>query len=117
MSPDGLAGSRFPWGRMIPVCDAFTAMTFPLPYAAQLTVTEAFAERRGGAGTQFDPTVVDALANLVVGLEWPPNAQVPTPTSTTPIVSTTAPKSQAPSPYRQRSCPPAGLRRVGQLVD
>jgi hypothetical protein len=29
---------------MIPVCDPFTAMTFPSPYAAQLTVAEAFAE-------------------------------------------------------------------------
>jgi HD-GYP domain-containing protein (c-di-GMP phosphodiesterase class II) len=92
-------------------------MTFPRPYAAQLTVAEAFAELRRGAGTQFDPTVVDALANLAVGLECRPNAQVPTPTSTTPIMSATAPKPQAPSPYRQRSCPPAGLRRVGQLVD
>jgi HD-GYP domain-containing protein (c-di-GMP phosphodiesterase class II) len=54
------------------VCDAFTAMTFPRPYAAQLTVPDAIAELRRGAGTQFDPTVVDALANLVIGLEWPP---------------------------------------------
>jgi hypothetical protein len=33
---------------------------------------DAIAELRRGAGTQFDPTVVDALANLVIGLEWPP---------------------------------------------
>jgi len=71
--PDGLAGQQIPLGaRIIAVCDAFTAMTFPRTYAPQLTVPEAIAELRGCAGTQFDPTVVDALANLVVGLEWPP---------------------------------------------
>ena len=71
--PDGLAGDQIPLGaRIIAVCDAFTAMTFPRPYAAQLSVPEAIAELRRGAGTQFDPTVVNALANLVIGLEWPP---------------------------------------------
>jgi HD domain-containing protein len=48
MCPDGLAGQQIPMGaRMIAVCDAFTAMTFPRPYAAQLTVAKAFAELRG----------------------------------------------------------------------
>jgi HD-GYP domain-containing protein (c-di-GMP phosphodiesterase class II) len=73
MCPDGLAGQQIPMGaRMIAVCDAFTAMTFPRPYAAQLTVAKAFAELRRGAGTQFDPAVLDALSNLVIRLEWPP---------------------------------------------
>ena len=71
--PDGLAGDQIPLGaRIIAVCDAFVAMTFPRPYAAQLTVSEAIAELRRCAGTQFDPSVVDALANLIVGLAWPP---------------------------------------------
>jgi two-component system cell cycle response regulator len=71
--PDGLAGDQIPLGaRIITVCDAFTAMTFPRPYAAQLTVSQAIAELRNCAGTQFDPAVVDALANLIVGLAWPP---------------------------------------------
>jgi diguanylate cyclase (GGDEF)-like protein len=71
--PDGLAGQQIPLGaRIITVCDAFVAMTFPRPYAAQLTVSEAVAELRRCAGTQFDPSVVNALANLVVGLIWPP---------------------------------------------
>jgi diguanylate cyclase (GGDEF)-like protein len=71
--PDGLAGDQIPLGaRIIAVCDAFTAMTFPRPYAAQLTVPEAIAELRRGAGMQFDPVVVDALSNLVIGLDWPP---------------------------------------------
>jgi diguanylate cyclase (GGDEF)-like protein len=71
--PDGLAGQQIPLGaRIIAVCDAFVAMTFPRPYAAQLLVSEAVAELRRCAGTQFDPSVVNALANLVVGLTWPP---------------------------------------------
>jgi diguanylate cyclase (GGDEF)-like protein len=71
--PDGLTGDQIPLGaRIIAVCDAFVAMTFPRPYAAQLTVSEAIAELRRCAGTQFDPSVVDDLANLIVGLTWPP---------------------------------------------
>jgi diguanylate cyclase (GGDEF)-like protein len=71
--PDGLAGEQIPLGaRIIAVCDAFAAMTFPRPYAAQLTVPDAVAELCRCAATQFDPAVVDALSNLVMGLEWPP---------------------------------------------
>jgi HD-GYP domain-containing protein (c-di-GMP phosphodiesterase class II) len=47
-------------------------MTFPRSYAAQRSVSEAVDELRRCAGTQFDPSVVDALANLIVGLAWPP---------------------------------------------
>jgi diguanylate cyclase (GGDEF)-like protein len=72
--PDGLAGDQIPVeARIIAVCDAFTAMTSPRPYAPQLTVPEAIAELRQNAGTQFDPAVVDALSELVVELVWPPN--------------------------------------------
>jgi diguanylate cyclase (GGDEF)-like protein len=71
--PNGLTGQQIPLGaRIIAVCDAFTAMTLPRPHAAQLCVSEAVAELRRCAGTQFDPTVVDALDNLIVGLAWPP---------------------------------------------
>jgi diguanylate cyclase (GGDEF)-like protein len=71
--PNGLTGDQIPLGaRIIAVCDAFTAMTFPRTYAPQLTVPQAIEELRRCAGTQFDPAVVDALANLVVGLTWPP---------------------------------------------
>ena len=68
-----MAGDQIPLGaRIIAVCDAFTAMTFPRSYAPQLTVPQAIDELRRCAGTQFDPAVVDALANLVIGLAWPP---------------------------------------------
>jgi two-component system, cell cycle response regulator len=72
--PDGLAAEQIPLGaRIIAVCDAFTAMTSPRSYAAQLTVSEAVAELRRGAGTQFDPAVVDAFSEMAVELVWPPD--------------------------------------------
>jgi diguanylate cyclase (GGDEF)-like protein len=70
--PDGLAGEQIPLGaRVIAVCDAFTAMTAPRPYAAQRSVPEAVAELRCCAGGQFDPAVVNALSDLVVEPAWP----------------------------------------------
>jgi diguanylate cyclase (GGDEF)-like protein len=70
--PDGLASDQIPLGaRVIAVCDAFTAMTSPRPYAPQLNVSQALAELRQGAGSQFDLTVVDALCELAVELIWP----------------------------------------------
>jgi two-component system cell cycle response regulator len=70
--PDGRAGDQIPLGaRVIAVCDAFTAMTSARPYAPQLTMPEALVALRQGAGSQFDPTVVDALCELAVELIWP----------------------------------------------
>jgi two-component system cell cycle response regulator len=71
--PNGLAGDQIPLGaRIIAACDAFTAMTFPRPYAPQLTVPQAIDELRRCAGSQFDPRVVDALSNLVLGWTFGP---------------------------------------------
>ena len=71
--PNGVAGDQIPLrARIISVCDAFTAMTVPRPHAPQLPVPEAIAELRNCAGSQFDPAVVEALANLVTGRAWPP---------------------------------------------
>ena len=87
--PDGLAGDQIPLGaRIIAVCDAFTAMTFPRTYAPQLTVPQAIEELRRCAGTQFDPSVVDALANLVIGLTWPPERSSTHEASIDPVGST-----------------------------
>ena len=70
--PDGLAGEQIPLGaRIIAVCDAFTAMTSSRPYAAQRTLSEAIAELRQCAGSQFDPAVVDLFSEMVVELVWP----------------------------------------------
>lgn len=63
--PDGLAGDDIPLGsRIIAVCDAFDAMTTDRPYRAAVSADEALAKLQGGAGTQFDPRVVDAFCEL-----------------------------------------------------
>jgi HD-GYP domain-containing protein (c-di-GMP phosphodiesterase class II) len=60
--PHGLAGEQIPLpSRIIFVCDAFDAMISERPYGVELSTIEALAELRRNAGTQFDPTVVDAF--------------------------------------------------------
>jgi diguanylate cyclase (GGDEF)-like protein len=64
--PDGLAGIDIPLGsRIIGVCDAFNAMTSDRPYSARRTPDEAFAELRRCAGTQFDPSIVPVLEQVL----------------------------------------------------
>ena len=61
--PDGLVGEEIPLvARIVRCCDAFNAMTTDRPYRAARSVDEALTELRRCAGTEFDPTVVDALA-------------------------------------------------------
>jgi diguanylate cyclase (GGDEF)-like protein len=60
--PDGLTGPEIPLGaRIIAVCDALDAMLNDRPYRRAMSIGEATAELRGGAGTQFDPDVVEAV--------------------------------------------------------
>jgi diguanylate cyclase (GGDEF)-like protein len=60
--PDGLAGTEIPLGaRIVSVCDAFEAITSDRVYQRARSYAEAVAELRRGAGTQFDPAVVDAV--------------------------------------------------------
>ncbi len=68
--PDGLRGEQIPLGaRIVLVCDAFHAMTSDRPYRAAMSEADARAELRAGAGTQFDPRVVDGfLAVLDAGV-------------------------------------------------
>jgi two-component system cell cycle response regulator len=64
--PDGLAGEEIPLGaRIILVCDAFDAMRRERPYATALDQRGALAEIRRGAGTQFDPQLVDLFLSIV----------------------------------------------------
>lgn len=70
--PDGLAGDDIPLeARIVSVCDSFSAMTTNRPYRHALSVAQAVAELRSCAGSQFDPHVVYALANMVGGAERP----------------------------------------------
>jgi diguanylate cyclase (GGDEF)-like protein len=65
--PDAIAGEDIPLGaRIVAVCDAYDAMVSDRPYRRGRSATEATAELRRCAGTQFDPAVVEAfLAELV----------------------------------------------------
>jgi HD domain len=65
--PDGLRGEKIPLeSRIVFAADAFNAMTTNRPYRRAMSQAEAIAELRGGAGTQFDPAVVEALCTIVV---------------------------------------------------
>jgi len=64
--PDGLAGSEIPLAAaVVGLADAWDAMTTERPYHRALDLDEAFAEVRGGRGTQFVPEVVDAFFSVV----------------------------------------------------
>ena len=53
--------------RIVSCCDAFSAMTTTRPYREAMTVSEALAELRRCSGTQFDPAVSAALADVIDG--------------------------------------------------
>ena len=60
--PDGLDRENIPLGaRILAVADAYDAMTSDRPYRRALSKQEALRRLREGAGTQFDPTVVEAF--------------------------------------------------------
>jgi GGDEF domain-containing protein len=60
--PDGLAGNAIPLGaRIVFVCSAFHDMTSDRPHHAALDPADALAQLKRGAGSQFDPKVVEAF--------------------------------------------------------
>jgi putative nucleotidyltransferase with HDIG domain len=64
--PDGLAGNEIPLvARVVACCDAYNAMTTDRSYRSALSREAAVAELRRGAGTQFDPHVVEALVRAL----------------------------------------------------
>jgi len=64
--PDGLAGEKIPLSaRIFSVVDAFDAMTTDRPYRMALSIDEALHRLQQGAGTQFDPGVVQAFDELM----------------------------------------------------
>jgi diguanylate cyclase (GGDEF)-like protein len=65
--PDGLAGEAIPLGaRIVAVVDAYQAMVGEdRAYRPHVATADAVAELRRHASTQFDPSVVEALAQVV----------------------------------------------------
>ena len=60
--PDGLAGEAIPLGaRILTVVDSYSAITDKRVYKAARPASEAVAELRRYAGTQFDPQIVEAF--------------------------------------------------------
>src|SRR4051812_16356627 len=78
--PDGLAGEAIPLAaRIVTVCDSFNAMTTTRPYRKGMAVSEAVAEVRRCAGTQFDPAVANALLAVVGDPGWQVTIREPAP--------------------------------------
>ena len=70
--PDGLPGDQIPLGaRIIFVADAYDAMTSERVYRRRVLADQAVAELERCAGTQFDPEIVDALADELAASEEP----------------------------------------------
>ena len=68
--PDGLAGEAIPLGsRIILVADAYDAMTSDRAYRDGSSASDAIAELRRCAWTQFDARVVSALEAYIEQLE------------------------------------------------
>ncbi len=68
--PAGLTGEEIPLlARILTVADSYEAMTADRPYRAGRCSAEAVAEMRRCAGSQFDPRVVEVLAQIVEELE------------------------------------------------
>jgi response regulator RpfG family c-di-GMP phosphodiesterase len=63
--PDALAGEQIPLvGRLVHVADVFDVLLHERPYKDALSVEDAAQEIAGGAGSQFDPDVVEAFTEL-----------------------------------------------------
>ena len=64
--PFGLAGDAIPLvGRIIAVVDSYDAMTQGCQYGDRIDSAEAVSELMRCAGSQFDPTVVDAFLGVL----------------------------------------------------
>lgn len=75
--PEGLEGENIPLeSRILTVADAFAALTSDRPYAEALSCEAALKKIRQGAGTQFDPKLVEVFATTAVVTEFLPKEKV-----------------------------------------
>lgn len=64
--PRNLRGEEIPLlGRIMAVADAYSAMSVDRPYRKALSTDEIIAELKAGAGTQFDPRLVDVFIDIL----------------------------------------------------
>jgi cyclic di-GMP phosphodiesterase len=64
--PDRLKGDAIPLGaRVFALCNTFDAMISKRPYRASFTAQQATEELRRGAGTQYDPSLVEPFVAMV----------------------------------------------------
>jgi HD-GYP domain-containing protein (c-di-GMP phosphodiesterase class II) len=69
--PMGLRGSEIPeFARAIAVADAFDSMTTTRSYRGARTPDEALEELRRCAGSQFEPSMVEALVAALAETGW-----------------------------------------------
>jgi len=81
--PDGLAGEEIPLESRIVFCaDAFHAIRCDRPYRRGRSAAVALGELRRHSGTQFDPTVVEALEQEAASLRRSPSARLAAMTTT-----------------------------------
>lgn len=58
--PDGLRGNEIPLlARVLAIADAYDAMLSPRPYRPAMSVEQAKANLKSGAGSQWDPYLID----------------------------------------------------------
>jgi len=75
--PDGLKGEEIPLqARIVAVADAFDAMVSDRPYKKGFSVQKALRVLEKGAGTQFDPVVVECFSSKVT-VKLPSLAKAP----------------------------------------
>ena len=68
--PDGLRGVKIPLlARIISICDAFDALINDRPYRSGVSVDNAIATLRAGAGTQWDPGLVELFIAELPAIE------------------------------------------------
>jgi diguanylate cyclase (GGDEF)-like protein len=64
--PDQITGEEIPLeARIVFVCDAFHAMITDRVYRKRLPLAEALRRLRAGAGSQFDPAVIETFLRLM----------------------------------------------------
>jgi len=70
--PEGLKGDAIPLGaRIFAICNTFEAMTSERPYRPRFTAAQAIAELRRGAGTHFDPALVEPFVGMIASMQEP----------------------------------------------